>query len=160
MKTILAPLDFSPVSESVVAEAIRLAPALDARVVLLTVVQPPEMVADYAPLLQSIAEITAAGEKFAARKLAEAEVRLEAEFIPTETVQVCGSPADRILAEAERSRADYIIMGSHGHTALYDLLVGSTTQGVMKHASCPVLIVPAAEPARRHPRKSTRQHVS
>jgi nucleotide-binding universal stress UspA family protein len=158
MKTILAPLDFSPVSESVVAEAIRLAPALDARVVLLTVVQPPAMVAEHA--LQNAAEIIAAGEKFAARKLLKAQGQLEAEFIPTDTAQVAGSPADRILAEAERTHADYIIMGSHGHTALYDLLVGSTTQGVMKHATCPVLIVPAAEPTRRHPRKSTRQHVS
>jgi nucleotide-binding universal stress UspA family protein len=40
-------------------------------------------------------------------------------------------------------------MGSHGHTAFYDLLVGSTTQGVLKKAPCPVLIVPAEKAKRR-----------
>jgi nucleotide-binding universal stress UspA family protein len=33
-------------------------------------------------------------------------------------------------------------MGSHGHTAFYDLLVGSTTHGVLMRANCPVVIVP------------------
>jgi nucleotide-binding universal stress UspA family protein len=35
------------------------------------------------------------------------------------------------------------VMGSHGHTALYDLLVGSTTHGVLMRAICPVVIIPA-----------------
>jgi len=37
-----------------------------------------------------------------------------------------------------------IVMGSHGHGALYELLVGSITQGVLKAAKCPVVVVPAA----------------
>jgi nucleotide-binding universal stress UspA family protein len=32
-------------------------------------------------------------------------------------------------------------MGSHGHTALHDAFVGSTTGRVLKHAPCPVVIV-------------------
>jgi nucleotide-binding universal stress UspA family protein len=36
-------------------------------------------------------------------------------------------------------------MGSHGHGAFYDLLVGSTTQGVLKRATCPVVIVPTSK---------------
>jgi len=35
------------------------------------------------------------------------------------------------------------VLGSHGHTAFYDLLVGSTTHGILLRAKCPVLIVPA-----------------
>jgi len=35
------------------------------------------------------------------------------------------------------------VVGSHGHGAFYDLLVGSTTHGLLLRASCPVLIVPA-----------------
>jgi nucleotide-binding universal stress UspA family protein len=44
------------------------------------------------------------------------------------------------------------VMGSHGHTAFYDLLVGSTTHAVLKRAKCPVVIVPPRaqpEPKRR-----------
>ena len=158
MKTILAPLDFSPASDAVAGEAIELAPALDARVVLLTVLQPPTAVPEYAPLLENLAEITAAGEKAAARRLAKVQSKLQAEFIPVETVQRTGAPAPGIVAEAERVDADYIIMGSHGHTALYDLLVGSTAQGVLKHAKCPVIIVPAQHAAKRAARTSERQH--
>ena len=66
-----------------------------------------------------------------------------------------------IVEQAEKSRADYIVMGSHGHTAFYDLLVGSTTHGVLMRAKCPVLIVPAAkEKKRRDPRRPGRKQAS
>jgi nucleotide-binding universal stress UspA family protein len=144
MKTILAPIDFSSVTDAVVAQAISLGRAVSARVVLLTVIQPPAVVAEYAPLLQDIAEITIAGEKAAAVRLAKLQEKLRNEFIPCETVQLVGAPIAHILAEAKRTAADYIIMGSHGHTALYDLFVGSTTHGVLNRAACPVVVIPAA----------------
>jgi nucleotide-binding universal stress UspA family protein len=34
-------------------------------------------------------------------------------------------------------------MGTHGHGAMYTLLVGSVTKGVLKHSARPVLLVPA-----------------
>jgi nucleotide-binding universal stress UspA family protein len=154
MKTILAPIDFSPVSDAVVAEAARLARGLNGRVVLLTVTQPPVMVSEYAPLLENIAELTAAGEKNAARQLAKLEDRLRTDFVSAESLQFTGTPITHIVEQAESLRADYIVMGSHGHTALYDLLVGSTTHGVLMRAKCPVVIVPAvktAAPLRKKP---------
>jgi nucleotide-binding universal stress UspA family protein len=143
MKTILAPLDFSAVSEAVVNEAAALAQAHGGRVVLLNVVQPPVMLHEYAALTESIAEITASGEKNAARELAKHEAKLLAASLVTESVQLVGSPISNIVEQAEKFGADYIVMGSHGHTALYDLLVGSTTHGVLLRAKCPVVIVPA-----------------
>ena len=53
-----------------------------------------------------------------------------------------GSAVSAIVAKASEIDATYIVMGSHGHTALYDLLVGSTTHGVLKSSPCPVVIVP------------------
>jgi nucleotide-binding universal stress UspA family protein len=156
MKTILTPIDFSTVSDAVVKEAATLARALDGRVVLLTVVQPPVTIAEYAPMLESIAEITAAGEKNAARQLAKLEEKLKADFVSAETVQAVGAPIAHILEQAEKCDADYIVMGSHGHTALYDLLVGSTTHGVLMRAKCPVVIVPAVNVATRKNRKEER----
>jgi nucleotide-binding universal stress UspA family protein len=145
MKTILVPVDFSGVTDAVVVEAISLARSLPARIVLVTAVQPPVVLAEYAPLMQDIAEITAAGEKAATQRLARLKARLESESISVETVQAVGAPVQHIAAEAERTSASYIVMGSHGHTALYDLLVGSTTHGVLKRAQCPVVIVPAGK---------------
>ncbi|MGL5938967.1 MAG: universal stress protein, partial [Waterburya sp.] len=36
-----------------------------------------------------------------------------------------------------------IVLGSHGHGAVYRTLVGSVSEGIIHKASCPVLIVPA-----------------
>jgi nucleotide-binding universal stress UspA family protein len=142
MKTILAPVDFSAVSDAVVKEAAALARSFDGRVVLLTVVQPPVMVTEYAAMMD-LSQVMAAGEKNAARQLEVTEDKLKSEFIKTETVQITGNPVPVIVEEAEKQDADYIVMGSHGHTAFYDLLVGSTTHGVLMRAKCPVVIVPA-----------------
>ena len=142
VKTVLTPIDFSSVSDAVVAEATALAKALDGRIVLLTVIQPPVITSEYAPMMDNLGEITAAGEKAAASNLAKIEDRLRAESIPTETIQVNGAPVIHIVEQAQKLGADYIVMGSHGHTAVYDLLVGSTTHGVLMRAKCPVVIVP------------------
>lgn len=142
MKTILAPVDFSSATKAVVAEATVLAKALDAKVVLLSVIQPPVPVAEYTVLLENIAEITAAGEKAAAKNLARLQSELENAGVTAETLQFVGPPIAHIVEQAAKLSADYIVMGSHGHTALYDLLVGSTTHGVLLRAKCPVIILP------------------
>jgi nucleotide-binding universal stress UspA family protein len=149
VKTILAPIDFSPVSEGVVAQAAALAKAFDGKVVLLTVIQPPVVMTEYAPLLADIAEVTVAGEKNASLKLAEIEGNLAEDGIPSDSMQFVGAPIPHIVAQAENLKVDFIVMGSHGHTALYDLLVGSTTHGVLLRAKCPVVIVPSAKLAAR-----------
>lgn len=125
------------------SEAATLARALGGRVVLLTVIQPPVITNEYAPLMENIAEITAAGEKAAAKRLAAIQDKLEAERLPVEVIQLNGAPVPQIADQAKKLDADYIVMGSHGHTAFYDLLVGSTTHGVLLRATCPVVIVPA-----------------
>jgi nucleotide-binding universal stress UspA family protein len=148
MKTILAPVDFSKVSESLIKEAAALARAFDGRVVLLNVVQLPVMSNEHAGLLD-ITQLTAAGKKNSSRQLEKLQELLENAFVKTESVQVTGTPVAHIVEQAERLGADYIVMGSHGHTALYDLIVGSTTHGVLMRSKCPVVIVPAVkEPAK------------
>ncbi|PYJ41213.1 MAG: universal stress protein, partial [Verrucomicrobia bacterium] len=49
---------------------------------------------------------------------------------------------EEILKQADAINADLIVMGTHGHGAMYNLLVGSATKGVLKHSSRPVLLVP------------------
>jgi nucleotide-binding universal stress UspA family protein len=159
MKTILAPVDFSAVSDAVVKEAAALARSFDGRVVLLTVVQPPVMVTEYAAMMD-LSQVMAAGEKNAARQLEVTEDKLKSEFIKTETVQITGNPVPVIVEEAEKQDADYIVMGSHGHTAFYDLLVGSTTHGVLMRAKCPVVIVPALKESPKPPKKAKRLSVA
>ena len=53
-----------------------------------------------------------------------------------------GKVAEEILSQADAMSADLIVMGIHGHGAMYNLLVGSATKGVLKHSTRPVLLVP------------------
>jgi nucleotide-binding universal stress UspA family protein len=142
MKTVLAAIDFSPVTEPVLAVVARLARALDARVLLLHVVPSPPPMSSYQISDDETAQLLAATEKDAVRRLGNLTGCLGG--VPSETLTATGIPADEIVREALGSGADFIVVGSHGHTALYDLLVGSTTHGVLKKAACPVLIVPSA----------------
>ena len=144
MKTILAPVDFSRITDAVVEQAVTLAQAINARVVFLAVIQPPVVMSEYAAMVD-IAELTAAGEKHATRQLESVQQRVNSRAVSTEVVRVVGSPVAHIVEHAAKLGADYIVMGSHGHTAFYDLLVGSTTHGVLNRARCPVVIVPAAK---------------
>ena len=157
MKTIFAPVDFSGITDEVVTEATSLAREFGGRVVLFTVVQPPAVFGEYAPILENIAEINAAGEKHAIRQLEKLEAKIQAQGVSVESSHAVGAPIALIVNAAEQCAADYIVMGSHGHKALYDLLVGSTTHGVLMRAKCPVVIIPAGRSAAtRPPRKKSR----
>lgn len=144
MKTILAPIDFSSATDAVLSAALSLARALNGRIVLLNVTQRPVVLTEYAGLMDNMTEIETEAEKSAARQLEALEERLKSDFVAASRVHVVGAPIVRILEQAELCAADYIVMGSHGHTAFYDLLVGSTTHGVLMRAKCPVVIVPAS----------------
>jgi len=87
---------------------------------------------------------------FLARRIAEAEAELEKTreiFLrehPQQTmlVQVCaGIPFREICHVAEREHVQLIIIGTHGRTGLSHLLIGSTAERVVQHASCPVLSI-------------------
>src|SRR5438094_10572363 len=53
-----------------------------------------------------------------------------------------GAVAEEILNQGDASNADLIVIGTHGHDAMYNLLVESATKGVLKHSTRPVLLVP------------------
>jgi nucleotide-binding universal stress UspA family protein len=59
--------------------------------------------------------------------------------IQTEVIE--GSPAEAIINVATVRKSDVIVMGSRGMGTLGGLLLGSTSQKVVSHAPCPVLIV-------------------
>lgn len=59
--------------------------------------------------------------------------------VHTELIE--GPSADAIIDVAETRKSDVIVMGSRGLGKLAGLLLGSTSQKVLAHAPCPVLIV-------------------
>jgi nucleotide-binding universal stress UspA family protein len=69
-------------------------------------------------------------KKKAEEKGVEARVMLET-----------GIPSEKIIEVAEREDADIIIMGSHGHTKIGKIVIGSVTERVAGSANCPVTVI-------------------
>jgi nucleotide-binding universal stress UspA family protein len=62
--------------------------------------------------------------------------------------EVVEGDAARVLVKASAS-AQLLVVGSHGHTRLFNALVGSVAEACIRTSRCPVLIIPAADPAIR-----------
>jgi nucleotide-binding universal stress UspA family protein len=139
MKTILVPIDFSASTPAVVKAAEDFGRGPQTRIVLITATRPPVVLNENAP---DIEDFIRRDRDNAGRKMAACGAKLAADGFDVEPVVRFGPPVECILEEARRIHADYIVMGSHGHTAIYELFVGGTTAGVLKVAPCPVLVVP------------------
>jgi nucleotide-binding universal stress UspA family protein len=148
MKTILTPVDFSGVTPRVVEQAGELAQALGGTVELFHAVAPPVNVVTYDMPVESFAQEIEFAQGQASRKLGELARRLEAKGISCTTKLTQGHAVTVILEEARNLPAAFIVMGSHGHGALYELLAGSTTHGILHRATCPVVILPSPRPGR------------
>ncbi len=148
MKTLLVPLDFSETTDTVIQQAVELAGLLPAKIILLHIVEP---VATYVPVGGSMDVIAAAPPMIdmdaetnsQAQRLEELSAPLRAKGIEVEPVWLVGMAVDDIVEQAELRKADFIVMGSHGHGALYHLFSGSVVNGVLQHTKVPVLVIPA-----------------
>lgn len=143
MKTILAPVDFSAITPAVVENAARLARAVGGRVVILHVAAPAIVPGDGTPMATDVSQMLAREATGAAEQLSGLEAGLRAAGVEAQAIEVGGLPTVQILEQAGILAADYIVIGSHGHGAVYDLLIGGTTHAILKRARCPVVVVPA-----------------
>jgi nucleotide-binding universal stress UspA family protein len=143
MKIILVPLDFSDATAGVVEAAARLAKAVEAHVALLHVVRELRPVPRYSTERPNLAQAVSALEVAAEEQLARIKVDLRTRGIAAHTLRLTGEAATDIVEQAEKLAVDYIVIGSDGHSAFHDLVLGSTTSAVLKRATRPVVVVPA-----------------
>lgn len=61
--------------------------------------------------------------------------------VPVRTATRTGRAYDEIAAAARDENADLIVISTHGYTGLKHVLLGSTTERVVRHAPCPVLVI-------------------
>lgn len=145
MKTILALIDFSDVSSAILDQAHAMARAFGADVVLVHVVPPEPLVVDFAPpAVPPDMFQTRQRELFAMRD------SLNERGVSTTARVFGGLLEETLLKEIDLLNPDLILMGSHGHGALYHLVVGSVTGGVIKHAARPVLVIPSVPAPETH----------
>lgn len=136
-KKILVPLDFSSTSQKALNRAIALAQQSQATLILIHVVT-FTMVAgaeqftaiDWYQRLQDEAKKNL--QKF--QKKIPASIRSE---IMLDT----GTPYDLICRAAKKKNVDLIVISTHGFSGLKHVLLGSTAERVIRHATCPVLVV-------------------
>jgi len=146
MKTILVPVDFSDVTPAVIEAAKKMGKAFGSRIILLHVVEvnlpPVELVPGIsAPGTIGVAVPVREDAKWEHRKMEEAKKHFAGSSLKVSTLVVEGEKLPTILAKSKN--ADLIVIGSHGHGALFHLLAGSLASGVLKSANIPVLVVPS-----------------
>ena len=73
-----------------------------------------------------------------AKQLRESDIEVTSRVVQAPTVET-------ILAEADDHDVDLILMGTHGRGLVYQMLVGSTSEGVLRGTTRPLLLVPAVE---------------
>ena len=167
LKRILVPLDGSPLAESALTVAVRIAHTSDGTIVLLRVIgvsttytpyvygsdmaQSPELAQDLMDVEQENAEKYLAE---IARLDILAGIQVESTVIP-------GSAGIAIIDTAKEEKVDLIVMSSHGETGFKRLALGSVGQYVSRHSPVPVLILQGDEstplsafPDPKHPLRS------
>jgi nucleotide-binding universal stress UspA family protein len=152
---LLVGVDLSDATETVVSAAERYARALSARVWLLHVVQPDSAdlyAAGYEPDAiglemdpQSLRDCLAERFRREHRQTQALAGRLREAGLDATALVTQGATAEAILEAAAQHEVDMIVVGSHGQGALYQLLVGSVSEGVLRKSGCPVLVVPTRE---------------
>lgn len=141
---ILIALDDSPVAALALEAGAELAKQLNADVALINIVDSRLLVVpDGGPAPDLI---RADWERTGRALLNGAATRLGSVKPPWEFVG-CGRPADEIVTAARQWGATLIVIGTHARTGVSRALLGSTAEQVLRHAPCPVMVVPPHPPA-------------
>ena len=141
-RRILSPIDFEESSVRAIAVASDFALSNDGVILLLHVV-PFNRLHGGVP---STAETHREELEASRTKLAEIAHRYAGRARNGLSIRL-GDPADGIIKAALDFDADVIVMATHGRKGLSHLLIGSVTEGVLRNAVCPVLVIrPAGLP--------------
>jgi nucleotide-binding universal stress UspA family protein len=145
MELLLVPIDFSAGTEKVLATALQLAKATGAAIRLLHVAPPDPDFVPYDAGPAVVRDQVAHELRAEHRSLQLAAAELNAGGIKTSARMVMGPFVETIVEQADQTLADMIVIGSHGHGALFRMVLGSVSEGVVRQTDCPVLVVPIRE---------------
>lgn len=143
IRSILLPTDFSDCGNYALRYATSLARTFDATIICIHVIEPMVPTVGYSGMTEPlpIADITDQLEDSAERELPKLAAYKECEGLQVEEVIAHGEAASEIVRAAKDRNVDLIVVSSHGRTGLGRILFGSTAEAVVRHASCPVLVV-------------------
>jgi nucleotide-binding universal stress UspA family protein len=143
---ILVPTDGSKAAQKAARFAVDLAKQLKASIIVLSVFDWTSFIgwasSDSFTAPQELESIENSLQE-AAKKHGEAVKKLcDKHGVQSKTILTTGHPVEDIVREAKRSKADLIVMGSHGRSALTAAVLGSVAYGVIhRDIKTPVLVV-------------------
>jgi nucleotide-binding universal stress UspA family protein len=145
MKRILIATDGSPSANAAIAAGLKLAREQSADVVFAHVALGFEVLPSHAFGMRSARprELSDADRESLEQAVAEAQ----ASGVSATTELLVGDPADEIVAYADSIDADAIVVGFRGHGPFANAILGSVSQGVLREARRPVLVVPSSSSA-------------
>ena len=165
---ILVAIDFSEGLDSILSETRKWAQFTQPHLWLIHVTEPQPDFMGYSPDVGFVSDPMAVdvfvgssqahqdARDTAARRLREKRYQLQelAETLQTKESVVTpllleGPVVKTILEEATKHEAAMIIVGSHGHGPMHQLLLGSVSEGVLRKSPVPVLVVPTHHTKRR-----------
>ena len=142
---LLVGIDLSDFTEKLVKKTEEIAQALSARVWVLHVAEPEPDFVGFKAGPQSTRDSLAKRFHEEHCQIQEIANRMRKLGIETTALLLQGATVDTILLEASKLGADMIVVGSHGRGAMYQLVMGSVSEGLLKKSACPILVVPTHE---------------
>jgi nucleotide-binding universal stress UspA family protein len=161
MKPVMLATDGSPTAEKATATAIDLARLLGSELVIVSVwdiAYAGYSAMGYASIPMN-GELAKLGEEEAGKVIAEAAARAEEAGVETRSVVLRGFPVEAICEAAEKVAPQFLVIGSHGWGAMKRALFGSVSTGVLHHATCPVLVVPAEKAESEKAKDASREEI-
>jgi nucleotide-binding universal stress UspA family protein len=140
---IVVPTDFSETSLVVLGWVKKLCAENEAEVHCVTAVHQPVM---YMPMMSGTAmESMPSGDQLSKLSQESLDIFVNKHMNDLGSAPIAsvltGRPSSEIINYAEKVDADIIIIATHGHSRLAHALLGSTAEGVVRDAKCPVLTV-------------------
>jgi len=129
--------DGSRGGEAALAAALKLAKRLDIGLIMICVEDLPRFPAS----IDEVAEAQTDAASVFDKVVASAKAKAQAEGAPFEAQIVAGHPVSSIVEFVQRGGYDLLVVGYMGHSALYNRIIGSTTDRLVELAPCKVLVV-------------------
>jgi len=139
---ILVAVDLSPASEKVVEAAGRVARLTGAKVYILHTAEPEPDFVGYDAGPEVVRTQVANEYRREHRDVQALADKLRADGLDASALLIQGPTVETALKEAENLDAELIVVGTHGHSAVYDVLIGSYSAGIIRKSKRPVLVVP------------------
>jgi len=143
LRRILVPLDGSPLAEQALPEAVALAKAAGAELLLLQVIQPLDD-RNQDLLFKNAEEAQAAFREWQAGAVAylqQLAASIQAEGVTCRCQPLLGDVVQTIIDTTENEGIDLLVMSTHGRSGLRRWVYGSVANKVLRGVACPLLVI-------------------